>query len=125
MASAVLEDAKTALQATKRKRSNDARAPTHVSLSFLSAQRGPCFVTGNYDRKASVMGMLHLDLKWDTLETIGRYARLSVMCKMCYGFLDKKWEDYLIPNRERRTQGSRDFKLIIPKGDNNIFFPGQ
>ena len=33
MASAVLEDAKTALQATKRKRSNDARAATHVSLS--------------------------------------------------------------------------------------------
>ena len=39
MASAILEDAKTALQATKRKRSNDARAATHVSLSFLSAQR--------------------------------------------------------------------------------------
>ena len=37
MASAVLEDAKTALQATKRKRSNDARAATHVSLS---AKRG-------------------------------------------------------------------------------------
>ena len=89
MASAILEDAKTALQATKRKRSNDARAATHVSLSFLSAQKGACLVTGNYDRKASVMGMLQ-DLKWDTLETISRYARLSVMCKMCYGFLDKK-----------------------------------
>ena len=40
MASAILEDAKTALQATKRKRSNDACAATHVSLSFLSAKRG-------------------------------------------------------------------------------------
>ena len=30
------------------------------------------------------------------------------MYKMCYGFLDGKWEDYLIPNRERRTQGSHD-----------------
>ena len=40
MASAILEDAKTALQATKRKRSNDARAATHVSLSVLSAKRG-------------------------------------------------------------------------------------
>ena len=41
MASAILEDAKTALQATtKRKRSNDARAVTHVSLSVLSAKRG-------------------------------------------------------------------------------------
>ena len=35
------------------------------------------------------MGML-LDLKWDTLETISRYARMSVMCKMCYGFQDNK-----------------------------------
>ena len=74
------------------------------------------------------MGMLQ-DFKWDTLETISRYARLSVMCKMCYGFQDKKWEDYLIPNRERRTQGSHDCKLIIPK-DTRIFldflsFPGQ
>ena len=40
MASAILEDAKTALQATKRKRSNDVCAATHVSLSFLSAKRG-------------------------------------------------------------------------------------
>ena len=40
MASTILEDAKTALQATKRKRSNDARAATHVSLSVLSAKRG-------------------------------------------------------------------------------------
>ena len=61
------------------------------------------------------------DLKWDTLETNSRYARLSVMCKMCYGSLDKKWEDYLIPNRERRTQGSHDCKLIIPKGHKNVF----
>ena len=35
------------------------------------------------------------DLKWDTLETIRRHARLSVVHKMYYGFLDGKWEDYL------------------------------
>ena len=40
IASAILEDAKTALQATTKKRSNDARAATHVSLSVLSAKRG-------------------------------------------------------------------------------------
>ena len=39
MASAVFEDAETALQATKTKRSNDARAATHVSLSFLSGEK--------------------------------------------------------------------------------------
>ena len=111
MASAILEDAETALRVTKRKRSNDACA---------FSKKGACFVTGNYDRKASVMGMLQ-DLKWDTLETISGYARLSVMCKMCYGFLDKKWEDYLTPNRERRTQGSHNFKLITPKGHKSIF----
>ena len=40
IASAILEDAKTALQATTKKRSNNARAATHVSLSVLSAKRG-------------------------------------------------------------------------------------
>ena len=66
------------------------------------------------------------DLQWDTLETVRRYARsvhvrLFVMYKMCYGFLDGKWEDYLIPNRERRTQGSHDFKYIVLKGHKKIF----
>ena len=41
--------------------------------------------------------------------------------KMCYGFLDGKWEDYLIPNRERRTLGSHSFKFIGPKGRKDIF----
>ena len=42
---------------------------------------------------------------------------------MCYGFLesDGKWEDYLIPNRERRARGSHDFKFILPKGHKDIF----
>ena len=39
MASAILEDAKATLQATKRKRSNDACAATHVSLSFLLGEK--------------------------------------------------------------------------------------
>ena len=43
------------------------------------------------------------------------------MCKTCYGFQDKKGGNNLIPNRERRTQGSHDCKLIIPKGHRNIF----
>jgi len=30
-------------------------------------------------------------------------------------------EDYLIPNRERRTRGSHDFKFIVPKGHKDIF----
>ena len=59
--------------------------------------------------------------KWETLKTMRRYARLSVMYKMCYGFLDGQWEDYLIPNRERRTPGSHDFKFIVPKGHKDIF----
>ena len=40
---------------------------------------------------------------------------------MCYGFLDGKWEDYLIPSRERRTPGSHYFKFIVPKGRKDIF----
>ena len=71
----------------------------------------------------SVTGMLQ-DLKWNALETMRRYARsatLFVIYKMCYGFVDGKWEDYLIPNRERRKRGSHDFKFIVLKGHKNIF----
>ena len=57
------------------------------------------------------MGMLQ-DLKWETLETIRRHARLSVMQKMYYGFLY---------NRERRTRGSHDFKFIVLEGHKDIF----
>ena len=69
-------------------------------------------------------------LKWDTLETcMRRHTRLSVMYKMCCGFLDGKWEDHLIPNRKRRTPGSYDFKFIVPKGHKEYFrfpsFPRQ
>ena len=38
-----------------------------------------------------------------------------------------EWKDYLIPNGERRTQGSHDFYFIVPKGHKDIlrfsFFP--
>ena len=64
------------------------------------------------------------DLQWDALETVRIYARsvrLFVMYKMCYSFLEGKWEDYLIPNRERRTRGSHDFKYTVLKGHKNIF----
>ena len=43
------------------------------------------------------------------------------MYKMCHGFLDGNWGDYLIPSRERRTRGSHDFKFIVPKGHKDIF----
>ena len=54
-----------------------------------------------------------------TLQTMRRHARLSAMYKMCHGF--GTWGDYLIPNRERRTQESHDFKFIVPKGHKDIF----
>ena len=62
-------------------------------------------------------------LKWDTLETcMRRHTRLSVMYKMCCSFLDAKWEDHLIPNRERRTPGSHDFNFfIVSKGHKEYF----
>ena len=41
----------------------------------------------------------------------------AVFYNMYGGFLDGKWEDHLIPNRERRTPGSHDFNFfIVPKG---------
>ena len=62
-------------------------------------------------------------LKWDTLETcMRRHTRLSVMYKMYRGFLGGKLQDYLIPNRERRTWGSHDFNFfIVPKGHKAYF----
>ena len=42
------------------------------------------FVTGNYDRTASVTGMLQ-NLKWGTLETMRIHIRLSVMYKVGNG----------------------------------------
>ena len=69
------------------------------------------FVTGNYDRTASVTGMLQ-DLKWDTLETIRRQARLSALHKMCHGFLDRNWGDYLIPNREGEHEEAMILNLL-------------
>ena len=39
MASSILQDATAALQTTKRKRSNDARTATQVSLSFLCGEK--------------------------------------------------------------------------------------
>ena len=86
------------------------------------------FVTGNYDRTTSVTEMLQ-DLQWDTLETMRRQEKLSTVYKMCHGLLDGDWADYLKTNRERRTRGSHDFKLIVLKGHKDIFrfsfFPGQ
>ena len=38
-----------------------------------------------------------------------------------------EWKDYLIPNEERRTQGSYHFNFIVPKGHKDVlrfsFFP--
>ena len=46
----------------------------------------------------------------------------AVLYKMYGGFLDGKWEDHLIPNRERRTPGSHDFNFfIVPKGHKEYF----
>ena len=78
------------------------------------------FVTGNYDRTTSVTEMQQ-DVKWNSLESMRRHSRLSVMYKMCHGLLDGNWEDYLMPNREKRTRGSHDFKFMVPKGFLDLF----
>ena len=46
----------------------------------------------------------------------------AVLYKAYGGFLDGKWEDHLIPNRERRTPGSHDFNFfIVTKGHKEYF----
>ena len=89
------------------------RNRVHVTCKIQ--RKAARFVTGNYDQTMSVTGMLQ-DLKWDTLETMRRHARL------CYGFQDGKWEDYLIPSRGRtENTTSHDLKFIVPKGHKDIF----
>ena len=83
-------------------------------------RKAALFVTGNHDRTTSVIEMLQ-DLQWDTLVTMRRHVRLSTIYKMCHGLLDGNQGDYLITSRERRTRGSHDFKLIEPKGHQDIF----
>ena len=61
-------------------------------------------------------------LKWNTLETCMRRHTRLFFYKMYGGFLDGKWEDHLIPNRERRTPGSHYFNFfIVPKGHKEYF----
>lgn len=43
------------------------------------------------------------------------------MYKMCHGYLEGHWEEYLIPNNERRTRGSHQFKSRIPRATKDIF----
>ena len=51
------------------------------------------------------------------------------MFKRFYGFLDGKWEDYLIPNRERRTEEVMIINLLYRKDRwiflNFLSFQGQ
>lgn len=65
-------------------------------------------------------GKLH-DLKLDTLETMRRYARLSVMYKMCPWFPEFQIE------KGEHEEAIIDF--IVPKGHKDILrffsFPGQ
>ena len=91
--------------------------PHHQKDKTALERKAARFVTGNYDRTASVTEMLQ-DLQWDTLETMRRHARLSTVYKMCG---TGGGGGYLKTNRERRTRGSHDFKFIVPKGHKDTF----
>ena len=84
------------------------------------------FCAGNYNLHASVTEMLK-DLSWDTLATRRKTARLSFMYKLTHNLTDFSAENHLKPNNERRTRGSRDFKLLVPRAKKDIlkfpFFP--
>ena len=81
------------------------------------------FFTGNYDRATLLTGIY-------TLETVPRRnTRLSVIYKMCYGFLesDGKWKDYLI---EKGGHEEATILSLLYRKDTRIFldflsFPGQ
>ena len=61
------------------------------------------------------------DLKWDILETRGKKNRLTLMYKLSHNLLDINTEEYLIPNRGKRTRNSHAFKYRIPKVSKDVF----
>ena len=61
------------------------------------------------------------DLKWNTLETMRKKARLIMMYKMSHGLLDINLEQYLILSKETRTRGSHKLKYQIPKVTKDVF----
>ena len=64
------------------------------------------FVTGNFDRRASVTAMLQ-DLKWASLATRRHWSRLEVMFRIRFGLIDiPKYRHYdiaycyiIVPNK--------------------------
>lgn len=72
-----------------------------------------------YSPKRMIPNVPYNMLTWqECMKQWGYCTRLSVLYEMCHGFLDRKCEHYLIPNRERRTQGSHERKWSFP----NLFY---
>ena len=96
MASAVLEDAKTALQTTKTKRSNDDRAATHVGLSFLSGEK----VNGG-KLKSKVSQRLSINRK--RLSNAYKHRVKTLRSdKSCWLFTERQTRSDSIPSEHRK-----------------------
>ena len=87
------------------------------------------FVTGNFDRRASVTAMLQ-DLKWASLATRRRWSRLEMTFRIRFGLTDIDWSNYLVTSTSsNRGHPSRFlchhcksdvFKLLLPKNNTGL-----
>ena len=90
-------------------------------------QRGAArFVKGNYKREAGVVTSLIDDLRWQSLESRRKLARLTTMYKIVNNEIDIQAKDYLTPvNRASRSNNSKSFIRHHSRIDSHkySFFP--
>ena len=96
LATSILEDASEALQVTKRKRSNDARAATQVSLAFLCGEK----VASNH-LKSKVSKKLGINRKRLSSAFKHRTKTLT-SSKSCWLYTDRQTRSDAIPTEHRK-----------------------
>ena len=96
LATSILEDASEALQTTKRKRSNDARAATQVSLAFLCGEK----VASNR-LKSKVSKKLGINRKRLSSAFKHRTKTLT-SSKSCWLYTDRRTRSDAIPTEHRK-----------------------
>ena len=88
-------------------------------------RRAARFVTGDYSRYSSVTSMLN-NLKWQSLESRRREARLSLLFKVVHGLVAVPHEGHISKSKTRtRAKNSLKLNVYAPKTEifRSSFFP--
>jgi hypothetical protein len=98
---------------------------TYINKIEMVQRRAARFVTGKYDRRASVTLMLE-ELGWTSLEERRRQQRLAMLFKIVNGLVAIRPEDHLTPvSRIGRKMNSLSFAIPCSSSDYHkfSFFP--